>query len=451
MSSARRSGRIKGPRAVYTNDPFETAGLSEDSSPEELPQSSKRRGKRKRRADEDPASDEEFAEPASGDEVEAPVDDDDSESAAAAVEENDDLAVASARKAKSPVPGSMAITACQADNAPDETHNRGIMFSKEHVAKAAHYVFTFGSDGRDLTSAMYLRGRWFRGIDSCFPTRFSLEAPETGSDLGYGPTLGIHRDQIKTERTLGWDWYYDKDTGERLRNRQRIDKMKEIDARRTYLPKLKKGKHTILTGPANRQEPVHLGHHDSFNFSKPWRNHTARRSDRTSGTTVREGWYLNVGHRVQCMAWAPEQDGTTQYLAISGPITDEQKKKYNLSESETSSAFQPSPSYPCALQLWEIRGVKAGSLTNTLDMNFKPRLWLTLCFEWGDLRRFAWCPMGRDLREEDEKSDMKPIGLLAGVWSDGKLRVLDIKIRRESDKAECGKKSFFSLPSVPER
>lgn len=453
MSSARRSGRIKGPRAVYTNDPFETAGLSDDSSPEGLLQSSKRRGKR--RADEDSASDEEFVAPDSDDGVEAPADDDDSDAEPIAddadVVEINDPGVVSARKVKSSTSQSKAVKKRQADCpgiAPEDTHYRGVLDTKEHVAKTMHYVFTFGSDDRDLISGIHTRDRWFRGMDSCFPTRFSLETQDK-ADYEYGPTFGIHSEDVKKERTIGWDWYYDKDTGERFRKRQRSDQIKEADARRTYLPKPKKGKHTILIGPADEQKPVSLGHHDSFNFGEPWRDYTARRSDQTSETTVREGWLLSVGHRVQCMAWAPEQDGTTQYLAISGPITDEQKKKSNLPEHETSSSFRPSSPCPCALQLWEIKGKQAGSQTNTLDMNIKPRLRLTLCSEWGDLRRIAWCPVSRAPREEDEQSDMQPIGLLAGIWSDGKLRVLDVKKSRGSDRVEYGRKFPLGCLTAP--
>lgn len=444
MSRARRSGRIKGPRAVYTDDPFDVVGLSEGAS-SEVPPSRKRKGKR--RKDEESASDEEFVVPGSEEEVEARTDDDDVFEArgtegdldAMDIDDPDAPPKRRARALASRAKGMKKRPTDSKISASEETHSRGILDPKDHVAKAMHYVLTFGSDDRDLISSIYLRDQWFRGIDACLPTRFSLENHGKGPDYGYGATFGIHPDELKRERTSGWDWYYDSETGARLRKRQRIDRIKEADVRRTYLPKPKKGKHIILIGPVDRQEPIHLGYHESYNFGEPWRDHTARRSDQATETTVREGWLLSVGHKVQCMAWAPNQDGLSQYLAIVAPITDEQKKRHNPPGNDPLSPFKPSPLYPCAFQLWELKGKKAGARTNTLDMSCKPRLRLTLCFDWGDLRRMAWCPMSRDPRPQDEQSDPKSIGLLAGIWSDGKLRVLDVQIRRRSEKAEYGK------------
>lgn len=456
---SRRSGRIKGPRAVYTDDPFETAGLSGDSSSEQVARSRRRRGKR--RQDEDSPSDEEFVAQGSDGERSARADDDELSDAGAVGDDQDAMEIdgsnfTSRRKVRTPgsrVRGTKKPPDESIVSAPsDDFHVRGSLdHPKEHVAKTMHYILTFGSDDRDLISAIYLRDRWFRGIDACLPSRASLENSDQGPDYEYGPTFGIHPDDVERERTSGWDWYYDSDIGERFRKKQRLDKVKESDARRIYLPKPKKGKHTILIGPADKQKPVHLGHHDSFNFGESWRDLTARRSDQAAESTVREGWLLSIGHQVQCMAWAPNQDGFTQYMAVVAPITDEQKNNYGPSDGESLSPFKPSPPYPCAVQLWEIKGKKAISKTNTLDMDVKPRLRLTLCTEWGDLRRMAWCPMSRELREQDETSDEKSIGLLAGVWGDGKVRVLDVKIRKGSGKAEYGKpyttwKHHFCVP-----
>lgn len=443
--SARRSGRIKGPRAVYTNDPFEITGLSDESSSEHVPQSRKRRGKRRKSRT---SSDDEFVARGSDEDVDAAADDDEVSEAdeigghvnEMEIEDSDFTPRRPARmptsraKAMKKLPAGRNVVATT-----DENRVRGILDPKDHVAKTMHYVMTFGADERDLISSIYLRDRWFRGIDACLPSRVTLENYDQGPDYDFGPTFGVHPDDIERERTSGWDWYYDSDTGERFRKRQRIDKIKEADARRTYLPTPKKGKHTVLIGPADKQEPVRLGYHDIFNIEEPWRDVKARRSDQSAPSTVREGWLLSMGHKVQCMAWASNQDGFTQYLAVVAPITAEQKKTYGAPEDQPLSPFKPSPPYPCALQLWEIMGKNAVSKTNTLDMNVKPRLRLTLCTEWGDLRRIAWCPMSRKLRDQDEISETNSIGLLAGIWSDGKVRVLDVKTHKSSQKAEYGK------------
>jgi transcription factor C subunit 6 len=136
-------------------------------------------------------------------------------------------------------------------------------------------------------------------------------------------------------------------------------------------------------------------------------------------------------------------------MAVVAPISDEEKKIYHPAGSEPLSSFHPTPPYPCTLQLWEFKSKKTGERTSTLDMDFEPQLRLGLCSDWGDLRRMAWCPMGRAKRNEDEKGDTEHIGLLAGIWGDGTLRVLDIKIQRKSKKPEYCKIGSIKCSSGP--
>lgn len=137
------------------------------------------------------------------------------------------------------------------------------------------------------------------------------------------------------------------------------------------------------------------------------------------------------------MAWAPNQDGLVQYLAIITPITEEQKSHYpDPLADKAAPAFRPSAPYPSALQIWAFKARREDSLTKTLDMEFKPRLRLALCTDWGDLRRISWCPCPRAKRDEDEEDVLKNVGLLAGVWGDGCVRVLDIKTGRDPNTTE---------------
>ncbi|OQD76056.1 hypothetical protein PENDEC_c005G06719 [Penicillium decumbens] len=438
MPASRRSGRVKGSKAKYSVDPFMSAGISDDSDSEKVAKSPKGKARQRER---DSASDEEFVAPGSDEDMDdRPEDDDDDddvfEEAGEAIDADEMGEVASTTKRKPAVPyRRKRVLLADIAPSPDDTHSRGMMDPKEHVAKPMHYALTFGSDERDILSAIYMRDRWFHGIDACLPTRFALEQPEE-PDYGCGPTLGLDPEDFERERTTGWDWYYDKDVGKTFQKKQRLTKIKEADARRNYFPAPKNGKHTILMGPSNQQTPISLGYHESYNFGEIWKDIKARKSDQTAETQVREGWLMNFGQKVQCMAWAPNQDGLSQYMAVVAPISDEQKEIYHPAGSEPLSIFHPSPPYPCTLQLWEFQGKKTGERTNTLDMSFEPRLRLALCSDWGDLRRMAWCPMDREKRSEDKEGDTEHIGLLAGIWGDGSLRVLDIKIQRKSEKAE---------------
>ena len=451
MPSTRRSTRNKGPRTVYTEDPFFLADLSDEPTTERETAETKRKGNRKgkRRKRDDSASDDEFVA-----DSDAEIDKDENKNISD--QEAWDLGGEGEDDYVTEVDGSRATPKKRVKSlqrvikernpdglsvvAADETHSRGMLDPKEHASKFMHYIMAFGSDDRDLSAAIHSRGRWSWGRDSTFPTRYSLNQSHGESDVEYGPNLGVHPDDAEKERTVGWDWYYDKDIGSRFRKKQHVNRaIKEADARRLYFPPPRKRSHTILMGPAGNQQAFQLGHHESMDISAAWGDKTGRRSDNSTTSKLREGWIVAFGRKIQCIAWVPNQDSLSQYLAVVTPVTDKQKEKYNRPGIDPVSSFQPAPSYPSALQLWEFRAkVSRGGCTNSLDMAFKPHLRLAMCFEWGDLRRLSWCPMSRAEREEDKRDGTISLGLLAGIWGDGNVRVLDVKLRHGSRITEYG-------------
>ncbi|KAJ5916495.1 hypothetical protein N7504_000510 [Penicillium tannophilum] len=464
MPHGRRSGRVKGPR-VYNQDPFVSAGLSDESSSEVAEKVPPKRAKKVKR--EASISDEEFVAGSDPDIAEAEDDED-----FANVDENQDVVELGADQAdddvmdvdetgdtpkkKRPAPSNPPKEKMQTSYgaitlSTDDTHFRGILDSRDHVSKFLSYTLTYGSDDRDLGLAVHMRGRWRWGRDSTFPTRVSLDTVEGESDSIYGPSLGASPEEVEKERTVGWSWYYEQEIGQVFRKRQRLDtKIKKDEVHRHYLPRPKSKKHTVLMGPSNDQREFHLGYHDCVDFGPAWGAREAQKSNGPAKT--REGWLINIGQKIQCMAWAPNQDGASQYLAVAAPVTDEQKKSYKTPESDRVSSFLPSPPYPGTIQLWEFKSKEAGAQTNTIDMTFKPQLRLTLCSEWGDLRRMAWCPMGREKRGDVDKG-LIDIGLLAGVWGDGKVRVLDIKLQQGSSTPKYGeylRSSVVALTFYPD-
>ncbi|KAJ5728323.1 hypothetical protein N7493_004653 [Penicillium malachiteum] len=456
MAAGRRSARNKGPRAVYNEDPFVSAGISDESSSERPEKSSKK----KARKWEDHGSDEEFV---AGPEPDVVDDEGENEDEGDEdIEEEDDMdeedddamdvdEIASTPKSKSKskrAPASKLrkqTTAQKAQTAQEsiapltssgaESHHRGMLDSRDQVSKFMHYTLTYGSDDRDLGLTIHMRGRWRWGRDATYPTRLSLEQTHGESDSPCGPTLGVTPEDVEKERKEGWAWYYDEEIGEKFRKRQRVDKkLKEAEARRKYLPQPKKNTHTVLLGPANDQQAFELGYHEAMDVSQAWEEQQSEGSDQAK-TKLHQGWLINIGQKIQCMAWAPNQDDLPQYLALAVPVTEDQTKKYMNPEGEPLSSFIPSPPYPAAIQLWEFMGKKAGYQTNTIDMDVEPHLRLVLCTEWGHLRQMAWCPMGRERRGQVD-NDLIDIGLLAGVWGDGKVRVLDIKLQKGSKKLQ---------------
>ncbi|CAG7918456.1 unnamed protein product [Penicillium olsonii] len=451
MPAGRRSGRQKGPRTVYVNDPFQTAGISDDDDPNVEKNAPARRARHPE--EEVSHSDDEFV-GVSEEEAEDPIED---EEEAAEGQIQNELREDSEPESDASDPDQMDIDVSEFTPkkhasasrpremhfrkraargiivpAADETHSRGIIDPKDHLSKDIHYALTFGPDERDMMAAIHSRGQWARGIDSAFPTRHALEGKGEADETLFGPTLGVHPDDIKRESTRGWDWYYDGDVGESFRKRQRIETIEESLAYQRYLPQRNERKHRVRMGPQASQQIFDVGYHESFDFGKAWEK--AKPGNKPG--KAREGWILNIGHKTNCMAWAPNQDGLSQYLAVAAPLTEDQKNEHRSEDSDPFSAFQPSQPFPSALQIWEFKAKKTETESRTLDMDKKPELRQVICADWGDLRRMTWCTMPRSKREEDEEEIRKPIGLLATIWSDGKVRVLDISRGRGAQKTE---------------
>ncbi|EKV05868.1 Transcription factor TFIIIC complex subunit Tfc6, putative [Penicillium digitatum PHI26] len=457
MTSGRRSGRFKGPRAVYIDDPFKAAGISDDE--DSTKQESLRSGKKKRTPTEDSASDHEFV-AGSGEEADEGIDEEDepeeeleeefgSEADASDPEdlEIDGIESALGKGRSTSSQHDVSFKKRRADGtvvpSAEETHIRGIIEPRDHLSKSTYYTLTFGSDDRDLMPAIHFRMRWNKGIDAVFPSRFTLEETEKKPEYLYGPTFGVHPDDVMKESTRGWDWYYDRDTGERFRKRQRIETIGESVAFQNYLPQPDTQKCGILLGPHDNQQLFELGYHESFDFGKAWEEPSSKVDESKTGTKrIREGWMLNIGQKAHCMTWAPNQNGLTQYLAVAAAIKEDQKNQYKSEESEPVSSFQPSEPFPSALQIWEFKGKPSDTPTMTLDMDSKPRLRQVWCADWGDLRRMVWCNLPRTERAEDEEDEKQSIGLLATVWGDGYVRVLDIKTGGVSQETE-----FFKIKS----
>lgn len=451
MTSGRRSGRFKGPRAVYIDDPFKAAGISDDE--DSTKQESLRSGKKKRTPTEDSASDHEFV-AGSGEEADEGIDEEDepeeeleeefgSEADASDPEdlEIDGIESALGKGRSTSSQHDVSFKKRRADGtvvpSAEETHIRGIIEPRDHLSKSTYYTLTFGSDDRDLMPAIHFRMRWNKGIDAVFPSRFTLEETEKKPEYLYGPTFGVHPDDVMKESTRGWDWYYDRDTGERFRKRQRIETIGESVAFQNYLPQPDTQKCGILLGPHDNQQLFELGYHESFDFGKAWEEPSSKVDESKTGTKrIREGWMLNIGQKAHCMTWAPNQNGLTQYLAVAAAIKEDQKNQYKSEESEPVSSFQPSEPFPSALQIWEFKGKPSDTPTMTLDMDSKPRLRQVWCADWGDLRRMVWCNLPRTERAEDEEDEKQSIGLLATVWGDGYVRVLDIKTGGVSQETE---------------
>ncbi|KAH8695340.1 hypothetical protein BGW36DRAFT_382506 [Talaromyces proteolyticus] len=494
--STRRSSRRSGARKSYTDDPFQAIGLEESEDEEDIEQSIVYKGKgkaKKRKRDE---SDDEFDEYAANqaelneeeDEDEIEEEDEgiqnheDVQSRESGVEDIEEDQVQLATTPKSTFNRGSRYRDRKMDGTvrfqSQETHSRGVYNPSEHVSKSMHLKLTFGLDNRDLLALVSTRTRWSSGIDSTFPSRTTLDKELTSTTYGPGSTHGVYVADMEREATSAWDWYHSDNLGVRFKERQFVENIGEAEARQRFLCHPEKDTHKVIFGRGDELSTVYLHNCESFNFGDCWKNRdethktthkeTAKKKgpkkslkrEPTEDAVISEtptqgkrrknryGWILNLSGKIQALSWAPNQHGSTQYLAVSVPINSDQEKKYtSLAPPAISSAFSPSPPYPGAIQIWSFDAEeREEKITKTLDVERKPKLRLVLCMEFGHIRKINWCPIPRKSRNEDAHN----LGLLACVFSDGRTRIFDVKISCDSEKTEylyVKSAAFTAIPS----
>ncbi|KAF2871970.1 hypothetical protein BDV95DRAFT_606541 [Massariosphaeria phaeospora] len=134
----------------------------------------------------------------------------------------------------------------------------------------------------------------------------------------------------------------------------------------------------------------------------------------------RRGWVINLGSKVMEAQWAPNEHGSTQYLAVSVEQKDP-TSRYKPMESAKAPAFIASKQFPASIQIWAFDTLQGGSA----------RLDLVICTDWGMPRQLRWCPIAAtDKVGSEDGRGMVHLGLLAGLWTDGRVRILDIAFQK---------------------
>lgn len=328
---------------------------------------------------------------------------------------------------------------------PLAVHSRGLLKPGTHGSKFAHLRLTFGADERDLLPMIFIRDRWTKAYDVTFPSKSSLELSLKSSIDDFGAMMGVSGDDLRTEASSGWDWLFKPSSGAQPLDEQRMPGITESESNR-YLFHNKSRKHTVLIGPATSQKSYQIGQGETLDFGDAWcgagnQDENGERLEETSvkfesGQRKREGWILNLGDRIQSISWLPNNDSTFQYLAASIPVEESQKRAFEDAKAWGASAFTPSPPYPSAIQIWSFRAIKNTEGLGKLDMNIKPSRRLVICTDAGEIRRLAWCPMKR---EKKDGGHNKTTGLLAGIWGEGSVKILNVELDENSGVTEWGR------------
>jgi transcription factor C subunit 6 len=188
------------------------------------------------------------------------------------------------------------------------------------------------------------------------------------------------------------------------------------------------GEH-YMTNEASNSLNVLLGHIDApqvytlkqqsyVNVAEPFKEKKNRR-----------GWLFYLGSRIQDAQWAVNEEGDTQYLAIAVEQKSTIHPQPRLMEYPKAPAFTATKPFPASIQIWAFKADKNGRL----DSSQQPRLQIVICTEWGAPKQFRWCPISTSdgPSPTDDEGDIH-IGLLAGIWSDGRVRVLDVSFPRSN-------------------
>lgn len=300
-------------------------------------------------------------------------------------------------------------------------HSRGVQPTPHTAAKSSIYPSTFGPAIYDLCDVIQARDTWLRGRDATIPSRRTLhsaisQSKSTQGSVSEDEDRGLPNDPISIN----------------VEQMQQIQKHREIgdeEMHQKYLLQPKTS-HSVVLGPWERQQQFGLEYGHPLDLGQAWlKNETENRphQDPVAQHRYHEGWLINVGEKVQCLAWAP-CTGSHQYLAVVARCTSHQRQ-FTKREEPARPAFHPSPKYPSSIQIWCFR-TKPTSIpgVSILAMNIEPRLAVVLGTEWGNIRHVEWCPSnhGTKVADSDLGNSHAIIGLLGVVSSDGHARAITV-------------------------
>ncbi|KAM0720713.1 hypothetical protein Q7P37_004850 [Cladosporium fusiforme] len=268
-------------------------------------------------------------------------------------------------------------------------------------------LFLFGSSVTDFENIEKACYKW-DGQDA-LPVRRKPQNP-VASNFEYSYWQGS--DARKREEDSSWKWYFEHGGKESFKKRQNFVKMSSEEGR-DRLTASEAPERSFVAGPPSASKLYKLPIGQSVSLKQIWEQSSEAEGAKPSKNSAvnKAGFVLHLGDRVNCVEWASNQQGSSQYLAASTSPERPVPKG-------TAPAYTPQGPFASHVQIWEFTAHENGSL----DSDIAPVLKYALCTEWGDVKALKWCPAPY----KSSASTKGSIGLLAGVWGDGGLRVIDL-------------------------
>lgn len=403
-TSYRKSRRQRVPNKKYTVDAFEGLDIPRSDSEHDLEllqESEARAAKDDRDGHDDFVEGDHEAMPKE-DEIPA-VDGSDGSDVANPVEDMEGFTVAEPLSSGKPRKNKQLLIQ------GEDTHSRGITDFHIRASRFDDDLFIEHIIGSDETEQAYFRqnrNKWIHNIS--LPTRH----PNDQGQGGMAYPFNHPADQRNIEATVGWDWYFSE--GGKIAFQKQVLEPLTSTAGAKYITRPAENIKRLLLGPYGKQQLFTLPLMQSLSLKQSWKS--VNSSTNLNGDDLRQdGWILNVGTSVQCLEWAPNHPGAIQYLAISTLLP---KASGNDQSAPAYTASLPTPS---SIQIWTF--TRSAAPDNTVHLN--PELRTVICTEWGHARQLKWCPIPREPRMDTSETKVH-LGLLAGVWNDGYVRVLDV-------------------------
>jgi transcription factor C subunit 6 len=281
-----------------------------------------------------------------------------------------------------------------------DTHTRGVDEFRTKGAKEQRVSYMFGPTDEDIEPVLKTRDKWL--WDPTLPSRKA-----NGDGIGgMGPSYYVPRERKEKETSQTRRWYMEQGAKDAFTSGQKTKLLTSAEGQR-YLPRTQYNDHSFLTGPLNRQKLFTLKTWESARISAPFEDD-------------RPGFILNLGATILDLQWAPTVQGSMQYLAI---VLKQENPYVRKGQNVRSPTYTPQLPFPASFQIWRFKSLDDGKV----DPQSPPHLEVVICTDWGNAKQLKWCPVTMaDSAKSDDGTSIH-LGLLAVIWGDGNLRILDIK------------------------
>ena len=343
----------------------------------------------------------------------------------------------------------------QSSSVSSAVRNRGVNTFHRHGSKAQKMMCMFGSDPVDIEAAKSVRDKW--AGEPCLPSRLPDEATGSG-----GMSYSAHYTSAMRleEMERAWGWYLEGKGREAFSREQNLKSLTGHDMSK-YTTTHEQFDYTFLVGPPKHMRPVSIQKGQAISV----RETICNAHGDTNGSTIDDeraddaaaGWYIYVGDRINCLEWTPNRQETTQYLAVSTLDNDQlsgRRSKVNdaggIENEKASFAFIPTAPSPAAIYIWAFEGLEHvdDASKYTIIEQKAPMLEVVLCTDWGPVKQFKWCPVPKPVDKGKGNETEISLGLLAGIWGDGAVRVVQIKYDKCRKGTAEGETTYLQLNKI---